>query len=207
MGSPGPHLIKAASKAWTNFLSACGVVVKLNFFEARQASGKVIFRWSHMIASGHRVGRMWWTYRCHMVSLSYWRIGLKIRKDCRLNNLQDSWMNMNSKNVFLTVTIGPIPIVASPYQEPVTYLRACIGGLSISLASFTPTINCSCALRPVNNISWTGRSCPSCKNSASIGAVLSPASHNLDASWRYQDCWHWTNQGSGNRYDRWLKIG
>ena len=46
------------------------------------------------------VGWMWWTYRCHMVSLSYWRIGLKIRKDCRLNNLQDSWMNMNSKNVF-----------------------------------------------------------------------------------------------------------
>ena len=35
----------------------CGGEAQL--FEARQASGKVIFRWSHMIASGHTVGWMW----------------------------------------------------------------------------------------------------------------------------------------------------
>ena len=45
-----PSSVSADSRAWTNFLSACGVVVKLNFFEARQASGKVMVRWSHMIA-------------------------------------------------------------------------------------------------------------------------------------------------------------
>ena len=43
---------------------------------------------------------------------------------------------------------------------PATYLRASSGFLFMSLASFIPTMNSSCALRPVVNISCTARSSP-----------------------------------------------